>query len=81
MTSEKSFLRTDESKFELLESKWVFIRKLSDERYSEECLVPAVKYGSGSVSVWNCFGSNHVGDLHKIEGIMSKKLTQTYKNF
>lgn len=35
-------------------------------------LQPAVKYGGGSVMVWDCISSQSVGNLHFIDGIMNQ---------
>ena len=68
-------LWTDESKFELFGSKRrVFVRRYAGERYSEKCLVPTVKHGGGSVTVWGCFGGENVELIHRIEEIMTKEI-------
>ena len=67
-------LWSDESKFESFSSKRkVFVRRFSNERVSEQCLVPTVKHGGGSVTVWGCFGKNKIGKLYRINSIMKKK--------
>ena len=67
-------LWSDESKFELFSSKRkVFVRRFSNERVSEQCLVPTVKHGGGFVTVWGCFGKNKIGKLYRINSIMKKK--------
>ena len=39
----------------------------------KQCKIPEVKHGYESVMVWGCFGNHKVGDLVKIEGIMTKE--------
>ena len=52
----KSVLWTDESKFEILGSRRrQFVRRTAGERYLDSCLTSTVKYGEGSVMVWQCF--------------------------
>lgn len=70
----KKVLWSDESKFEVFGShRRVFVRRRVGERAREECIVPTVKHGGGSVMVWGCFGNNRVGDLIKIDGILNKE--------
>ncbi|XP_017790058.1 PREDICTED: uncharacterized protein LOC108572315 [Habropoda laboriosa] len=38
-----------------------------------QCIVPTVKHGSGSVMIWGCFSTVGVGDLIKIEHTMKKE--------
>ena len=67
-------LWTDESKFKLFGShRRVYVRRRTNERYSEDCLFPTVKHGGGSVMVWGCFGGKKIGDLKKVKGILNKK--------
>lgn len=67
-------LWTDESKFELFGSRRrIFVRRSLGERAREQCIVPTVKHGGGSVMIWGCFGGTSVGELVKIEGIMRKE--------
>lgn len=70
----KKVLWSDESKFEVFGShRRVFVRRRVGERALEDCIVPTVKHGGGSVMVWGCFGNNRVGDFIKIEGILKKE--------
>lgn len=71
-------LWTDESKFEIFGSRrHVFVRRSAGERATEQCIVPTVKHGGGSVMIWGCFGGTVVGDIVKIEGILKK---EQYRN-
>ena len=65
-------LFTDESKFELFGcNRRQYVRRRKGERYQPQCLVPTVKHGGGSLQVWGCLSSSGVGDLVKINGIMT----------
>lgn len=71
----KKVLFTDESKFELFSSKRrIYVRRQVHEKMSEQCIIPTVKHGGGSIMVWGCFAGTMVGDLVKIDGIMDKKV-------
>eukprot|EP00733_Pompholyxophrys_punicea_P001574 Pompholyxophrys_punicea_v1_NODE_836_length_1229_cov_1.688245.p2 type:complete len:131 gc:universal NODE_836_length_1229_cov_1.688245:442-834(+) len=57
-------LWSDESKFELFESRWrMFVRRMKHERYAKTCIRPTVKHGGGNVMVWGCFAGDQLGDL------------------
>lgn len=67
-------LFSDESQFEVFGSKRrVFVRRSTQERMLDSCVIPTVKHGGGSVMVWGCFGGRATGDLVKIEGILKKE--------
>jgi len=66
-------LFSDESKFEIFGGKRrQYVRRRIDERMINQCVIPTVKHGGGSVTVWGCFAGDKVGDLVRIEGIMDK---------
>lgn len=74
-------LFTDKSKFEIFSGRRrQYVRRLVGERMINQCVIPTVKHGGGSVSVWGCFAGDKVGDLVQIEGIMDKKCTTTFSN-
>lgn len=69
-------LFTDETKVEVFGThRRVFVRRKAGERYRNECLVPTVKFGGGSVMCWGAICAKGALPLHRIEGIMTK---QTY---
>jgi len=50
---------TDESKFDIFESsRRIYVQRKPGELLSEQCVVPMVKYGGGSVMVWGCFSGD-----------------------
>ncbi|GJQ66481.1 hypothetical protein Trydic_g4475 [Trypoxylus dichotomus] len=52
----RKVLWSDESKFEVLDNRQVFVRRSAKERMLLECLVPGVKHGG-------CFSHGGIGDL------------------
>lgn len=70
----ENVLWTDESKFGVFGNKRrQFVRRKPNEKLLDDCVVPTVKHGGGSVTVWGCFGKNMVGDIVKIDGILRKE--------
>lgn len=70
----KNVLWSDESKFEVYGSRRrTFVRRSAGERAIDQCLVPTVKHGGGSVMVWGCFGGDRIGSIARIQGIMRKE--------
>jgi len=66
-------LFSDESKFEIFGGKRrQYVRRQIGERMMNQCVIPTVKHGGGSVTVWGCFAENKVGDLVRIEEIIDK---------
>lgn len=67
-------LFTDETKVEIFGShRRIFVRRMVGERYKNQCLVPTVKFGGGSIMVWGAVSVKGVLPLHKIEGKMTKE--------
>ncbi len=55
-------LWTDESKFEQFGNKRrVYVRRREGERYKNECLLPTVKHGGGSIMVWDAILASGTG--------------------
>lgn len=66
-------LFSDESKFEIFGGKRrQYVRRQVGERMLNQCVMPTVKHGGGSVMVWGCFAGDKVGDLVQIKGIFDK---------
>ncbi len=38
------------------------------EEYKDKCVLPAVKYGGGSVVVWGCMSAAGTGEVQFTEG-------------
>lgn len=69
----KRVLFTDESKFDLFGNKRrQFVRRMANERFKKECIVPTVKHGGGSVMVWGGISTSGVVPLVRINGIMDQ---------
>jgi transposase len=67
-------LFTDETKVEIFGThRRTFVRRAAGERFKNECLVPTVKFGGGSVLCWGAISSKGVLPLHRIDGIMKKE--------
>ena len=55
---------SDESKFKLFGSDGiVMVWRTPKEEYDPHCIVPTVKHGDDSVTVWSCFARNGVGKM------------------
>jgi transposase len=55
---------SDECKVEIgkqARAAWVY--RTEDERYHDDCLVPALKGSRASIMVWGCFSANKLGPL------------------
>ncbi len=65
-------LWSDESKINLFGSDGVkrVWRQPGDE-YKDNCVLPTVKHGGGSVMVWGCMSAVGTGELQFIEGTMN----------
>lgn len=68
----KRILWTDESKFELLRCKQRFrVRRKTGEELEDRHLQKTVKYDGGSIMVWSWFSWEGVGQIVKIDDIMT----------
>ena len=64
---------SDESKFNLFGSDGkVMVWRTPKEEYDSHCIVPTVKHGSGSVTVWTCFERNGVGKMRILDRNMDR---------
>ncbi len=44
------------------------------EEYHENCALPTVKHGGGSIMVWGCMSTAGTGELRFIEGNMDSNM-------
>ncbi len=64
-------LWSDESKVNLFDSDGVqHVWWCPGEEYQENCALPTVKHGGGSIMVWGCMSTAGTGELWFIEGNM-----------
>ena len=71
----KKVLFTDESKVQLYgNSRRLYVRHRSNERMLNECAKSRVKRVGGSIQVSGCFSYNGVGDLYRINDILTKEI-------
>lgn len=62
---------SDESPFTLFQDGGkIYVRRRPGEEFLEECIMPTVKHGGGSIQVWGCFNYGAKGPLYRIKGIM-----------
>ncbi len=62
-------LWSDESKVNLFDSDGVqHVWRRPGEEYQENCALPTVKHGGGSIMVWGCMSAAGTGELQFIEG-------------
>ena len=50
------------------------MRRKPGEEYQDNCVLPIVKHGGGSVMVWGCTSAVGTGEMRFIEGIMDSKM-------
>ncbi len=68
-------LWSDESKVNLLVSDGVQnVWRHPGEEYQENCALPTVKHGGGSIMVWGCMTAAGTGELRFIEGNMDSNM-------
>ncbi len=69
-------LWSDETKLKLFGSHGVKrVWRQPGEEYKDKCVLPTVKYGGGSVTVWCCMSAAGTGELQFIEGTMNSTVT------
>ena len=60
---------SDESIFEHIPTRRVWIRGRKNERYHPDCINSIVKHGGGKLQqVWGCMAANGVGTLEVVKG-------------
>ncbi|CAH1991553.1 unnamed protein product [Acanthoscelides obtectus] len=65
---------TDESNVELFGQPGTrYVRRRPGEAYREECLIPTVKFGGGSIMIWGCMSASGVGEVFLCEGRMTSR--------
>ncbi len=68
-------LWSDESKVNLFGSDGVqHVWRRPGEEYQENCALPTVKHGGGSIMVWGCMSAAGTGELRFIEGNMDSNM-------
>ncbi len=68
-------LWSDESKVNLFDSDGVqHVWWRPGEEYQENCALPTVKHGGGSIMVWGCMTTAGTGELRFIEGNMDSNM-------
>ncbi len=68
-------LWSDESKVNLFDSDGVqYVWRRPGEEYQENCALPTVKHGGGSIMVWGCMTTAGTGELRFIEGNMDSNM-------
>ncbi len=68
-------LWSDESKVNLFDSDGVqHVWRRPGEEYQENCALPTVKHGGGSIMVWGCMSAAGTGELRFIEGNMDSNM-------
>ncbi len=66
-------LWSDESKVNLFDADSVLqVRRRPGEEHQENCALPTVKHGGGSIMVWDCMTT--AGELRFIEGNMDSNM-------
>lgn len=74
----KKVVWSDESSFTLFPTTGrVYVWRSPNEAYNQECLLPTVKHGGGSVMVWGAISWNGVGPIIAVKG---KVKAQDYKD-
>ncbi len=67
-------LWSDETKINLFGSDGAKRVWWGGEKYKDNCILPTVKHGGGSVIVWGCISAAGTGELQFIEGTMNANM-------
>ncbi len=51
----------------------LFVHRRINERYKNDCLIPTMKHGGGSIMLWGGISSKGVGPLRLVNGKMDAK--------
>lgn len=70
----KKILWSDETTILFYDSRGkLYVRRMSGESYSTNCIIGTVKHGGGNVMFWGAMSANGVGTLEPIEGRVNAK--------
>jgi hypothetical protein len=67
----KNVIWSDESTFTLSSSVVRRVWRRSGERFKPEGMVGTIKKHEKKINVWGCFSANGVGNLYRINGILT----------
>ncbi len=68
-------LWSEETKINLFGSDGVqHVWRRPGEEYQENCVLPTVKHGGGSIMVWGCMSATVTGELRFIKGNMDSNM-------
>ena len=68
-------LWSDETKINLFGSDGVqHVWRRPGKEYQENCVLPTVKHGGGSIIIWGCMSAAGTGELCFIEGNMDSNM-------
>ena len=77
----QNILWTDETKVELFgrnTQHYVWRKKRHSTPHQHQNLIPTVKYGGGSIMVWDCFAASGPGQLAIINGKTNSSLSRHF---
>ena len=75
----RNVLWSDETKIELfVHNDHRYVWRKNGEACKPKNTIPNVKLGGGSIMLWGCFAAGETVALHKIDGIMRRKMMWIY---